>query len=109
MDKRTHWENIYKAKSPKDVSWYSPHLAKSLELILGLGLPKDAEIIDIGGGASTLLDDLSAKGFKNITVLDISGEALKVSKDRLHLPGGDGIEAGFVFADVAGRTRSADR
>ena len=80
---KTHWENIYKTKSSKDVSWYVPHLAKSLELILELGLPKDAQIIDVGGGASTLPDDLLVKGFKNITVLDISAEALKVSRDRL--------------------------
>ena len=80
---RTHWENIYKTKSSKDVSWYAPHLSKSLELILELGLSKDARIIDVGGGASTLPDDLLGEGFKNITVLDISAEALKVSKDRL--------------------------
>ena len=87
---KTHWENIYITKSSKDLSWYTPHLAKSLELILGLGLPKDAPIIDVGGGASTLPDDLLVKGFKNITVLDISGEALKVSKDRL------GNKASFI-------------
>ena len=82
-DSKTHWESIYKTKSSKEVSWYVPHLEKSLELILKLGLSKDAEIIDVGGGASTLPDDLLANGFKNITVLDISSEALKVSKNRL--------------------------
>lgn len=82
-DQKTLWENIYKTKKSDDVSWYKPHLDKSLELILELDLTKDAKIIDIGGGASTLPDDLLAQGFKNITVLDISSEALKVSKDRL--------------------------
>lgn len=80
---KAHWENIYKTKSSKDVSWYTPHLDKSMELILNLNLSKDTAIIDIGGGASTLPDDLLAKGFKNLTVLDISAEAIKVSKDRL--------------------------
>ena len=65
------------------MSWFKPHLDKSLELILKLGLQKNAKIIDVGSGASTLPDDLLAEGFKNITVLDISSEALKVSKDRL--------------------------
>ncbi len=83
FDPKTHWENIYKTKSSKEVSWYQPRLGKSLELILELGLSKDARIIDIGGGASTLPDDLLGNGFKNITVLDISSEALQVSKSRL--------------------------
>ena len=82
FDPKTHWENIYKTKSPKEVSWYQPHLGKSLELIKKLGLPMDAQILDVGGGASTLPDDLWAEGFKNITVLDISSEALKVSSGR---------------------------
>lgn len=82
-DPKIHWENIYKTKSSKDVSWYAPHLEKSLQLIFGLNLSKDAEVIDVGGGASTLPDDLLAKGYRNISVLDISSEAIKVSKDRL--------------------------
>jgi len=82
-DTKNHWEAIYKTKSPQDVSWYSSHLEKSLELILSLGLPKSSAIMDVGGGASTLPDDLLAEGFKNITVLDISSEALEVSKRRL--------------------------
>ena len=80
---KTHWENIYRAKSSKDVSWYAPHLEKSLQMIRELGLPRDAEIIDVGGGASTLPDDLLVEGYRNITVLDISLEAIRVSKNRL--------------------------
>ena len=83
VDPKLHWENIYKTRSSKDVSWYQPHLKKSFDLILELGLSKDAEIIDVGGGASTLADELLSKGFSNITVLDISREALEVSKKRL--------------------------
>ncbi len=82
-ESKTHWESLYKNKSSQEVSWYEPHLEKSLGIIDGLSLSKDAHIIDVGGGASTLPDDLLARGFQNITVLDISTEALKVSKDRL--------------------------
>jgi hypothetical protein len=105
-DTRTHWENIYKTKSSKEVSWYQPHLAKSLEFILGLGLPRDAAIIDIGGVASTLPDDLLAGGFKNITVLDVSSEALKISRDRL---GSAAKSVRWIEADItqAGLDRDA--
>lgn len=82
-DNKSHWETIYKSKSAKEVSWYTPSLKKSLELIWSLGLPKDAAIIDVGGGASTFPDDLLAEGFTDITVLDISSEALNVSEKRL--------------------------
>ncbi len=82
-DPKVHWENIYKTKSPQEVSWYQPHLERSLKMISGLDLPKTAEVVDVGGGASTFPDDLIAVGFRNITILDISKEALKVSKDRL--------------------------
>jgi hypothetical protein len=50
MNSKEHWGNIYKAKSSKEVSWFTPHLEKSLEVILGLGLSKEAELIDVGGG-----------------------------------------------------------
>lgn len=82
-DSKIHWEDIYRNKPSNEVSWYAPHLEMSFEIILGLELPKDAQIIDVGGGASTLPDDLLGADFKNITVLDISSEALKVSKNRL--------------------------
>jgi hypothetical protein len=78
-----HWERIYREKGRQEVSWYTPHLERSLELILRTGIPKEAPIIDVGGGASTLADDLLAGGFKRITVLDISDEALRASKTRL--------------------------
>src|SRR3990167_3386838 len=83
MEPKDHWENIYKTKSSKEVSWYAPQLKKSFEMIQGLGLKKDSPIIDVGGGASTLSDDLLTEGFKEITVLDISGEALKVLRGHL--------------------------
>ena len=94
---KTDLENIYKTKSSQDLSWYKPHLEESLRMIRDLDLSKGAAIIDVGGGASTLPDDLLAEGYKNITILDISSEALKVSKDRL------GNKANFIHwleADV---------
>jgi SAM-dependent methyltransferase len=78
-----HWENIYRTRSPKEVSWYAPHLVRSLELIQRSGVSKDAAIIDVGAGASTLVDDLLERAFTNLTALDVSPEALRVSKDRL--------------------------
>jgi 2-polyprenyl-3-methyl-5-hydroxy-6-metoxy-1,4-benzoquinol methylase len=83
MDKKSHWENVYATKSPSAVSWYTPHLQRSLELIDSAELAADARIIDVGGGASTLVDDLLERGFKNLTVLDISEKALEETKRRL--------------------------
>ena len=97
FDPKAHWEHMYKTKSPKEVSWYQPHLEQSLELIMELGLPVDAQILDVGGGASTLPDDLLAKGFKNITVLDLSSEALKAYKGRL---GNQAHQVRWIEADV---------
>lgn len=105
-DPKEHWENIYKKKSSQEVSWYSPHLKTSLESILSLGLSKNAAIIDVGGGASTLPDDLLAEGLRNITVLDISLKALEASKSRLR------NKAQFIHwieSDVIKSTLSADK
>ena len=82
-DERTHWENIYRQKSPDAVSWYRRHLETSLSLIERSAPDRYASIIDAGGGESTLVDDLLARGFKNITVLDISQTTIDVTKKRL--------------------------
>src|SRR6516225_2809171 len=83
MDSQTHWEKIYKEKAPDAVSWYRPHLETSLTLI-GKAAPScSASIIDVGGGESTLVDDLLARGYNNITVLDISQTAIDANKQRL--------------------------
>src|SRR3989338_10173254 len=82
-DKRTHWETIYQTKKPDSVSWYQPSLRLSIELILRTGVAKGAALIDVGGGASTLVDDLLSLQYSNITVLDISAQALEYSKNRL--------------------------
>ena len=83
MDTRTHWEKIYKTKTPESVSWYRPHLETSLGLIVRAAGGYSASIIDVGGGESTLVDDLLARGYDNIAVLDISQTAFDVTKKRL--------------------------
>ena len=90
MNKQLHWEEIYRTKDAKGVSWYAPRLESSLKVIESAKLGFDAHIIDVGGGASTLVDDLVGLGYKNLTVLDISSEALARTKVRL------GTNADFV-------------
>jgi len=85
MDAQSHWENIYGKKAADAVSWYCPHLETSLELIERAAPDFSAAIIDIGGGESTLVDDLLARGYQNISVLDISQTAVNVNKRRLGL------------------------
>src|ERR1039457_3608093 len=83
MDAQTHWENIYGKKTADAVSWYRPHLETSLELIGRAAPLHAASIIDIGGGESTLVDDLLARGYLDISVLDISQTAVDANKKRL--------------------------
>lgn len=83
MDAKAHWETVYQTKAPTSVSWYSPHLERSMEIIGKLGLEPSAQIIDVGAGESTLVDDLIADGYLNLTVLDISQTALDVARQRL--------------------------
>src|SRR5215471_3799158 len=83
MDVRTHWEKVYRTKAPDQVSWYRPHLETSLALIEGSVSDGSASIIDIGGGESTLVDDLLARGFQSVTVLDVSHVAIESTKKRL--------------------------
>ena len=84
MSRAQHWDKIYQAKDYDEVSWFAPHLETSLRLIDSAGLdPATAHIIDVGGGRSTLVDDLLARGYKNVTVLDISAAAIEQTKRRL--------------------------
>ena len=85
MDAKTHWEKVYTSKEPEEVSWYRPHLETSLALVERAAHSHSASIIDIGAGESTLVDDLLARGYENITVLDVSQTALEVTKKRLGL------------------------
>jgi len=83
MDSKSHWEGIYRNKLPTQVSWYQLHARRSLDLIRRVSPPFDGAIIDVGGGASTLVDDLLDAGYDNLTVLDLSGAALAVARARL--------------------------
>lgn len=83
MDQKTHWEQVYQTKAPNAVSWYRQHLEKSFELIQKAATDPSASIIDVGGGESTLVDDLLEFGYRNVSVLDISDTAIDVSKRRL--------------------------
>lgn len=86
MDNKAHWEQVYGTKAPDTVSWYAPHLETSLKLIYQASANKSSAIIDIGGGESTLVDDLITQGYQNISVLDISQKAIDVSKERIGNP-----------------------
>lgn len=83
MDGQGHWDKVYSGRSPDQVSWYRPHLERSLALIESAQLPPDAAIIDVGGGTSTLVDDLLDRGHERVTVLDISARAIESAQARL--------------------------
>ena len=96
-NRKSHWETVYATKAENEVSWYQQDPAPSLELI-GLARPMpDTTIVDIGGGASRLIDSLVARGFMRVTVLDISQAALDAAKARL---GEAASEVEWVAADV---------
>jgi 2-polyprenyl-3-methyl-5-hydroxy-6-metoxy-1,4-benzoquinol methylase len=82
-ERKSHWENVYSTKQPHEVSWTQEVPTTSLNLIRSFAIDKSAGIIDIGGGDSNLVDFLLDEGYNNITVLDISGEALERAKKRL--------------------------
>jgi 2-polyprenyl-3-methyl-5-hydroxy-6-metoxy-1,4-benzoquinol methylase len=97
MSTEQHWKNVYATKDSTAVSWYAPHLARSLQLIETVAPDHEARIIDVGGGASTLVDDLLDRGYHDVTVLDLSEEALKTARVRVGAPG-SGVT--WLAADV---------
>lgn len=97
MNAKAHWEHVYAHKAPTQVSWYQEHAQLSLDLIHRAGVQKDDPIIDVGGGASTLVDDLLAAGFQRITVLDIAAKALEFAQERL---GPRAAQVTWIEADV---------
>ncbi len=101
MDAQSHWENIYGKKAADAVSWYRPHLETSLALIEREAPEYSASIIDIGGGESTLVDDLVARGYQNISVLDILQTAVDANKKRLG-PASEHIH--WLVADITKAT-----
>jgi ubiquinone/menaquinone biosynthesis C-methylase UbiE len=88
MESKKHWELVYSTKATSAVSWFQPHADFSLRLIRESGVPLSANIIDVGAGASTLVDDLLTEGYLNLTVLDLSAAALAAARERLGLSGG---------------------
>ena len=82
-DAKGHWENIYRTKKSNEVSWHQENPKTSLNLISETNLGKDAKVIDIGAGDSSLVDNLLSIGFSNITALDVSSNALNRAKKRL--------------------------
>lgn len=83
MQFKEHWEQVYATKPTDSVSWFQAHAERSLQLIRQTGVALSASIIDVGGGASTLVDDLLASGYSNLTVLDLSAAALAAARNRL--------------------------
>lgn len=82
-DRRSHWEEVYSTRAPESVSWYQASPLISLKLLYDTGVSLDAEIVDVGGGSSSLVDHLLKDGFSNITVLDIAAASLEQAKRRL--------------------------
>ena len=95
---KQHWEKIYQTKDTvHEVSWYQDVPKTSIDLILSTGVDNNANIIDIGGGDSKLIDKLLELGFKNISILDISAKALQKARTRL---GEKGKSVIYIEADI---------
>jgi len=97
VDAKTHWEKVYATKAPDAVSWYRAHLETSLALIERAAEARSVSIIDVGGGESTLVDDLLHRGYENLTVLDVSPTAIEVTRKRL---GSDAERVHWLVGDV---------
>ncbi len=97
LGRQAHWENVYTTKDEKAVSWFQEKADISIDLIHATGVDANASIIDIGGGASRLVDALIDEAFNTVTILDLSEKALATSKARL---GAKGAQVQWVVADV---------
>lgn len=97
FNRKEHWETIYQTKELKDVSWYQLKPETSLDFLVDANIPKNAKIIDIGGGDSFLVDHLLELGYQDITVLDVSEKALERAKERL---GNNASKVKWIVEDV---------
>jgi SAM-dependent methyltransferase len=97
METAQHWDAIYAAKGPDHVSWYRPHLDRSLAFLETARIGKGAAVIDVGGGASTFVDDILDRGYSDVTVLDLSRAALEAARWRL---GERASRVHWICADV---------
>ena len=104
QESKLHWEKVYQTKQRTEVSWYRPHLEVSLEMIEAAASNRDARIIDVGAGQSSLVDDLLARDYRNLHVLDLSPTALTAASARL---GADSANVEWHCGDV--RTFPFDR
>ena len=95
--RQAHWENVYTTKGEAEVSWFQQSPAPSLDLIVQAGATPESAIIDIGGGASRLVDNLVEQGFEDVTVLDLSAAALAADKARL---GARADRVNWIVADA---------
>jgi SAM-dependent methyltransferase len=96
MADKNHWEQVYRTKHPQAVSWFQPEAAVSLRLIRD-ATDSTAAVIDVGGGASTLVDGLLDAGYRDLTVLDLSGAALAAARQRL---GARSVGVHWLEADI---------
>ena len=97
MSKKEHWENVFATKQETEVSWFQKLPQTSLDFIESIGVTKDAKIIDIGGGDSYLIDSLLKIGYTNLTLLDISSNAIERIKKRL---GDEAEKVTFIVSDI---------
>ncbi len=101
MSDKNHWDQIYRTKSPDAVSWFAAHLDTSLRMIQHVAPAPEAVIIDVGGGEATLVDDLLALGYRDLTVLDISETAVQAMRERL---GAKAASVQWLVSDVTTST-----
>ena len=97
VNREKHWESIYRSKAPTEVSWYQPEARLSLELIKRVLPSRDPPIVDVGGGASTLVDGLLGAGYQHVSVLDLAPAALSRAQERL---GERAAQVRWIVADV---------
>lgn len=97
MNEQAYWDKVYQTRSADAVSWFQAHATRSLSIIQSITTDPEARIIDVGGGASTLVDDLLAHGFGQLSVLDLSASALAVARQRL---GACGARVEWIAGDI---------
>jgi 2-polyprenyl-3-methyl-5-hydroxy-6-metoxy-1,4-benzoquinol methylase len=98
-NRSAHWENVYRTKGEREVSWFQETPSISLDLIRSAGAKRHSAVVDIGGGASRLVDALVDEGYEAVTVLDLSESALAAAKTRL---GHTAVRVTWIVADVVG-------
>ena len=97
INKKQHWENVFATKSETEVSWYQEKPETSLQFFERNNIPKNANILEIGGGDSYLIDNLLEQGYGSLTLLDISENAIERIKKRL---GEKAEKVNFVVSDI---------